>query len=96
MGNVSWFLGVEWLKLHLFVLELWFGIKSFTNEASNSPSTANIHRNQRIWQSDFRRICVVYKLVGKEDVIIHTVGKEHSEANHKQQLTAQKQKYGGE
>lgn len=33
---------------------------------------------------------MVYKLVGKEYVVIHTVGEEYREANHKQQLTAER------
>lgn len=36
---------------------------------------------------------MIYKLVGKKNVIIHAVCKENCESNHKQQLTAGRKKY---
>lgn len=54
----------------------------------HSPGTADIHWKKGIRQGDFRRISVIYKLVSKEDVIVHTVSKEYCETNHEQQLTA--------
>lgn len=40
---------------------------------SHSPRTAHVHWEEGIRQGDFRGIGVIYKLVGKEDVIVHTV-----------------------
>lgn len=56
------------------------------------PGIADIHRQEGIRQRDFRWVNVIYKLVGKKDVIIHAVSQENCEANHKQQLTARRKK----
>lgn len=61
---------------------------------SHSPCTADVHWEEGIRQGNFRGIGVIYKLVGKEDVIIYTVSEEHCEADHKQQLTAREKKVG--
>lgn len=59
---------------------------------SHSPSTTDIHWKEGIGQSDFRWISVIYKLVGKEYVVVHAVSEEDCEANHEQQLTSWRNK----